>query len=89
MQGIGEVIVRCRLACGAEAIARGFPEEAGYDMFDGCCADDIEEWDKETFLAWTYAMDRKYGTDSSVGINPLMKLYEACSKIMGDYGDAL
>lgn len=86
---LASLIVKCRLACGAEAVARGFPQEAGYDMYDGCCADDIEGWSEQQFLDWTYRMDKKYGCDSSVTLNPLMKLYEACSQIMSSYGDKL
>ncbi len=86
---IARILAECRLACGAEAVARGFPAEAGYDTYQGCCADDIEGWSEEQFLDWTYRMDKKYGCDSAVGINPLMELYEACSKIMGRYGDLL
>lgn len=35
----------------------GFPEEAGYDMLFGSCADDIDGWTEQQFLAWSYLMD--------------------------------
>lgn len=75
---------RCKLACGLEAVAMGFPEKAGYDMFFGSCADDIDGWTEQQFLNWTYLMDAKWGT---TGTNRLMDLYKACSETMGRFGD--
>jgi len=86
---IEQVMTYCRLTCGSEAVAHGFPPEAGHDTYDGCVADDIEGWDEQTFLDWTHKMDEKYGTSDLPGINSLMKLYGDCSKIMGRYGGML
>jgi hypothetical protein len=34
-------------------------------------------------------MDKKYGCDSSVGINSFMELYGACSAAISRLGDAM
>ncbi len=39
---IAKILAECRLACGAEAVARGFPPEAGYDMYYGCYLDALQ-----------------------------------------------
>jgi len=82
---LGRILTKCRLACGAEAVARGFPPEAGYDIYEGCCADALQARSEEQFLYWSYRMDQKYGCDSTVAINPLMELYQACCQIMRNY----
>ena len=91
---INELIIRCVTRCEAEAVAMGFPPEAGYDMLCGCVADDTQNWSDHQFLEWTKLMDKKYEeiikpAISSTGKNPLMDLYAACSKIMGEYGELL
>ncbi len=70
---IARILNQCRLACGAEAEARGFPSEAGYDMYYGCYADALQARSQEQFLDWTYRLDEKYGGDSTVALNPLME----------------
>lgn len=83
-----EVVQRTRLACGAEAIAQGFPESAGYDIFDGILADDLTDWTEQQFLNWTEMIDHKYSSMES-GTSTLMKLYASCSEIMADYARLL
>ena len=85
LKDIVKLLAECRLACGEEASSRGFPPEAGYEIYDGCYADALQARSEEQFLDWTYRLDSKYGGDSSVGINSLMKLYEACSQIVKSY----
>ena len=70
---IAKLLAECRLACGAEAVARGFPPEAGYDIYYGCYLDALQARSQEQFLYWTYRLDSKYGCDSTVAINPLME----------------
>ncbi|MGK7949124.1 MAG: hypothetical protein AB4368_10050 [Xenococcaceae cyanobacterium] len=70
---LARILAQCRLACGAEAVARGFPPEAGYDMYYGCCADALQARSESQFLYWTYRLDSKYGCDSTVTLNPLME----------------
>ncbi len=82
---LARILTQCRLACGAEAVARGFPPEAGYEMYYGCYADALQTRSQEQFLYWTYRLDSKYGCDSTVAINPLMELYEACCQILKNY----
>lgn len=79
------ILTQCRLACGAEAVARGFHPEAGYDIYEGCCADALQYRSEQEFLDWTYRLDEKYGCDSTDALNPLMELYHACSEIMQNY----
>ncbi len=86
---IAKLLAECRLACGAEAVARGFPPEAGYDIYYGCYLDALQARSQEQFLYWTYRLDSKYGCDSTVAINPLMELYKACCQIMKNYLDLL
>ena len=85
LTNVARILAKCRLACGAEAVARGFPPEAGYDIYYGCYADALQARSEEEFLDWTYRLDEKYGCDSSVAFNPLMELYHACSEIMQRY----
>ena len=84
-EDVARILTKCRLACGAEAVARGFPPEAGYDMYYGCCADALQARSQEQFLYWTYRLDSKYDCDSNVAINPLMELYQACCPIIQSY----
>ena len=54
-------------------------------MYHGCCIDALQGRSGEQFLDWTYLLDDKYNCDSTVATNPLMELYQACSKIMQSY----
>lgn len=75
----------CRLACVVEAISKGLPIEAGYDMYDACYLDIFQTRSESQVLHWIKHLKEKYGGDSSVELNPLRELYEACSQIMENY----
>ncbi|AFZ11351.1 hypothetical protein Cri9333_0376 [Crinalium epipsammum PCC 9333] len=59
---IPEIVCRCRLACGAEAVAFGLPESAGLEIYDGQVADDLNNWDEPTFEVWCNAIIDKYSS---------------------------
>jgi hypothetical protein len=48
-----QVIERCRLICGAEAITQGFPVTLGYQVFYLCRVPEALEWTRKDVL--TYA----------------------------------
>lgn len=81
-----EIKERCRSACGAEAVVMGFPDRAGYDIHDGCVADDFNNWSEDRFIGWVVQMQTLYGTVSPTGYL-LIRLYEKCNEIMGFYGE--
>ena len=85
LQDLVKLQVECRLACGVEAISRGFPLEVGYDMYDACYVDIFQTLSEEQVLHWIKHLKEKYGGDSSVELNPLMELYKACGQIMKNY----
>jgi hypothetical protein len=58
-----DAIVRCKLACEAEAVSRGFPPEAGSEIYDGCVADDLTGWSVDDFWEWA---DQKHWDTSPV-----------------------
>ncbi len=83
---VPEIILRCQMACESEAVSRGFPAEAGFEIFYGCVADDIDGWSDEEFEIWNYALGRKWaGVDENKN-KQLTELYVACNEIMGEYG---
>lgn len=79
-----EVVERCRLACGAEAVAMGFSVQAGYDIHEGCIKDDLEKWSEDEFLDWAMELQVLYGKVSRTGYQ-LIALYNRCNEIMGQY----
>ena len=86
---VADLALRSVLVCQQEAEAAGFPEEAAQDVWEGIMDDDAKGWSDRKFLNWTKEMDKKYGCDSSVGINSFMELYGACSAAISRLGDAM
>ena len=85
LKDIVKLQAECRLACGEEADSRGFPPEAGYDIYDGCYVDALQARSKEQVSNWIDQLHEKYGGDSSAESNSLMELKEACSQIVRNY----
>lgn len=73
--------VQCRLACGAEAVAMGYPEQAGYDICDGCATDSFIDWGVDRFVDWLMELQILYGMVSPTGCRFLC-LYRKCSEII-------
>lgn len=86
---VADLALRSVLVCQQEAEAAGFPEEAAQDIWEGIMDDDTNGWSDREFLEWTKKMDKKYGCDSSVGINSFMGLYGACSAAISRLGEAM
>lgn len=51
--------------CEAAAIALGFPEEAGRELFLGWLQDRSQKWSEDKFLAWACWMDNRFGMGTS------------------------
>ncbi|MDZ7960769.1 MAG: hypothetical protein RMY34_23295 [Aulosira sp. DedQUE10] len=60
-EGLTERAAICETAAGL----LGFPREAGKELFIGRLQDRIQRWDVDTFVQWSYWMDRKYGKNTS------------------------
>ena len=76
-------MVRCRLACEAEAESMGFTGALGGAVYDGCLADDLQGWSEDQYMGWVIETSAKFGRDD------WMKLYNRVSEIMGQYGDLI
>ncbi len=85
LTNIVKILAECRHACGEEASPRGFPPEAGYDMYDGCYVDALQTRTEKQVSDWIDQLNEKYGCNSSVESNSLMELYEACSQSVKSY----
>ncbi len=85
LTNIVKILAQCRLACGEEASSRGFPPEAGYEIYDGCYVDALQTRSEKQVADWIDQLNEKYGCDSSAESNSLMELYEACSQIVKSY----
>ena len=85
LTNIVKLLAECRNACGEEAVKRGFPPEAGYEIYDGCYTDALQARSEEQVSDWIDRLNEKYGGDSSAESNSLMELYEACSQIVKSY----
>ena len=84
---VQEVIDRCALACGAEAESKGFPQQAGYDIYQGCIADDLDGWTEGVFLLWIRQIEQRYSQFGDT--KKLQDLYLAVCQIMGNYAPLL
>lgn len=84
-QQLEQIMPRCRLACGVQAVEFGFSPDAGYDIHDGCIRDGFESWSEERFIDWVIEMQCLYGKASRTGV-ALITLYQKCNGIMRDYG---
>jgi hypothetical protein len=82
---IEQAIVSCGLRCEAEAVAMGFPAEMGRDIYCGCVDDDLNNWTKEEYLAWSHSIDAKYSCQWS----DWKPLYKKVNDIMGEFGKML
>lgn len=78
-----EITERCRLACGAEAEAMGFPTQAGYDIY-AAIEDDFEEWSEDEFIDWIMELQVLYGKVSRTGCQ-LIALHNRCNDIVRQY----
>lgn len=74
-------MVRCRLACEAEAESMGFTGALGGAVYDGCLADDLQRWTEDQYMGWVIQ------TSANFGRGDWMPLYNRVSEIMGQYGD--
>lgn len=82
---LAEVVVRCRAACGAEAVSRGFPQQAGLDIHDGCVSDATEKWTGDQFEDWAGQLFDKYVAEDPTREDSLVALYREICSIMGRY----
>ena len=83
---IPQLLVRCKEASGAEAVAWGLPNQLGKDIFDGTMADDLENWDKQQFMSWCKELDSKY---PDISTDTITKFYVRVSELMKEYYDSM
>lgn len=83
---IPQVVIRCREAAGAEAIAWGYPSQLGFDVFDGTVVDDLESWDETQFAKWCREIDSKY---PMIPTDKIMEFYVRVSELMGEYYNSM
>lgn len=69
----------------AEAVSMDLPRELALDIYRGILADDIEDWDENKFLAWTYWMEEKH----QLGWDDWYLLYGQVSDILIEFSDLL
>lgn len=85
---IKTLLIRCRLACGTEAIAFGFPPKVGYEIFKAYVVDRIDEAIQEDFITWGMWLSFTYGRIGSDG-QTLLDLNSSCREIIRDYDCAI
>lgn len=88
LKKLQDVMERCALACEQESVAQGFSPQLGRDIYNGCLADDLDNWSDEHFTIWIKRMEAKY---LPVGIDKdtFMGLYGKCSEIMASYAPVI
>lgn len=87
-----KILVRCRLACEAEAVAHGFPPETGKEIFYGFFREKIANWDDDKFLKWIFTLEEKYqektgnlSREKAPSVPSIWSLYSVSCEIIINY----